>query len=152
MCNKFNNIHFFVDPYVKVQLILDKKKWKKKKTSVKKQTLNPYFNESFTFEVSFEQIQVQSLRISAKYQTTIILTVLLNHLSCRKSSWSSPCGTMTKWARTMRLVRSTWAVMLQETSCDIGQICCLIHASLLPSGTRYCLLSRWTPRWPWNTH
>lgn len=48
----------FVDPYVKVQLVLDKKKWKKKKTSVKKRTLNPYFNESFTFEVSFEQIQV----------------------------------------------------------------------------------------------
>ncbi len=42
---------------MKVQLILDKKKWKKKKTPVKKQTLNPYFNESFTFEVSFEQIQ-----------------------------------------------------------------------------------------------
>uniref|UniRef100_A0A671KH65 Synaptotagmin 8 n=1 Tax=Sinocyclocheilus anshuiensis TaxID=1608454 RepID=A0A671KH65_9TELE len=52
------------DPYVKVQLILDKKKWKKKKTSVKKQTLNPYFNESFTFEVSFEQIQKVQLVIS----------------------------------------------------------------------------------------
>uniref|UniRef100_A0A671QVM9 Synaptotagmin-1-like n=1 Tax=Sinocyclocheilus anshuiensis TaxID=1608454 RepID=A0A671QVM9_9TELE len=52
------------DPYVKVQLILDKKKWKKKKTSVKMQTLNPYFNESFTFEVSFEQIQKVQLVIS----------------------------------------------------------------------------------------
>ncbi|XP_076861728.1 synaptotagmin VIII isoform X2 [Brachyhypopomus gauderio] len=52
------------DPYVKVQLILDKKKWKKKRTSVKKQTLNPYFNESFTFEVSFEQIQRVQLVIS----------------------------------------------------------------------------------------
>ncbi|XP_036431752.1 synaptotagmin VIII isoform X2 [Colossoma macropomum] len=52
------------DPYVKVQLILDKKKWKKRKTTVKKQTLNPYFNESFTFEVSFEQIQKVQLVIS----------------------------------------------------------------------------------------
>ncbi|KAL2093724.1 hypothetical protein ACEWY4_011036 [Coilia grayii] len=52
------------DPYVKVQLILEKKKWKKKKTSVKKRTLNPYFNESFTFEVSFDQIQKVQLVIS----------------------------------------------------------------------------------------
>ncbi|XP_038561136.1 synaptotagmin VIII isoform X1 [Micropterus salmoides] len=52
------------DPYVKVQLALDKRKWKKRKTSVKKKTLNPYFNESFTFDVSFEQIQKVNLVIS----------------------------------------------------------------------------------------
>ncbi|KAL4622719.1 synaptotagmin-1-like [Arapaima gigas] len=52
------------DPYVKVQLILDKRKWKKKTTSVKKKTLNPYFNESFTFDVTFEQIQKVQLVIS----------------------------------------------------------------------------------------
>ncbi|KAK1161656.1 synaptotagmin-2-like isoform X1 [Acipenser oxyrinchus oxyrinchus] len=52
------------DPYIKIQLILDKKKWKKKKTSVKKKTLNPYFNESFTFEVPFKQIQKVQIVIS----------------------------------------------------------------------------------------
>lgn len=52
------------DPYVKVQLSLDKRKWKKRKTSIKKKTLNPYYNESFTFDVSFEQIQRVNLVIS----------------------------------------------------------------------------------------
>ncbi|NWI39385.1 SYT1 protein, partial [Picathartes gymnocephalus] len=43
--------HGLSDPFVKVHLILDRKKWKKKKTSVKKNTLSPYFNEVFVFEV-----------------------------------------------------------------------------------------------------
>jgi len=45
------------DPYVKLSLLLNGKRIKKKKTTIKKCTLNPYFNESFTFEVPFEQIQ-----------------------------------------------------------------------------------------------
>ncbi|KAM5138698.1 synaptotagmin-8 isoform 1-T3 [Mantella aurantiaca] len=54
----------FSDPYVKVQLALNKKKWKRKKTGVKKNTLNPYFNEEFNFDVSLEQIQNVDLIIS----------------------------------------------------------------------------------------
>ncbi|KAG8431405.1 hypothetical protein GDO86_018884, partial [Hymenochirus boettgeri] len=52
------------DPYVKVHLALNKKKWKRKKTAVKKNTIKPYFNEAFTFDVSLEQIQKIDMIIS----------------------------------------------------------------------------------------
>ncbi|XP_008948171.1 PREDICTED: synaptotagmin-A-like, partial [Merops nubicus] len=56
--------HGLSDPFVKVHLILNRKKWKKKTTSVKKNTLSPYFNEAFVFEVPFSQIQNVDLVIS----------------------------------------------------------------------------------------
>ncbi|KFP68268.1 Synaptotagmin-1, partial [Cariama cristata] len=56
--------HGLSDPFVKVHLILNRKKWKKKKTSVKKNTLSPYFNEVFVFEVPFSQIQHVDVVIS----------------------------------------------------------------------------------------
>uniref|UniRef100_A0A3B4TUI2 Synaptotagmin Va n=1 Tax=Seriola dumerili TaxID=41447 RepID=A0A3B4TUI2_SERDU len=46
-----------LSPFVKVVLQHNGKRLKKKKTSVKQNTLNPYFNESFSFEIPFSQIQ-----------------------------------------------------------------------------------------------
>ncbi|XP_056263823.1 synaptotagmin Va isoform X2 [Pseudoliparis swirei] len=45
------------DPFVKVVLQHNGKRLKKKKTTIKQNTLNPYFNESFSFEIPFSQIQ-----------------------------------------------------------------------------------------------
>lgn len=55
------------DPYVKIALLLNGKRMKKKKTTIKKCTLNPYYNESFTFEVPFEQIQVLQLNLQFNF-------------------------------------------------------------------------------------
>jgi len=52
------------DPYVKITLMQGGKRLKKKKTTIKKNTLCPYYNESFSFEVPFEQIQKVSLLVS----------------------------------------------------------------------------------------
>ncbi|KAI6194503.1 Synaptotagmin 1 [Aphelenchoides besseyi] len=52
------------DPYVKIILMQGGKRLKKKKTTIKKCSLNPYYNESFSFEVPFEQIQKVSLMIT----------------------------------------------------------------------------------------
>ncbi|XP_041093594.1 synaptotagmin Va isoform X2 [Polyodon spathula] len=53
------------DPYVKIHLMQNGKRLKKKKTTIKKNTLNPYYNESFSFEVPFEQIQKVQVVITA---------------------------------------------------------------------------------------
>ncbi|VDP16912.1 unnamed protein product [Soboliphyme baturini] len=52
------------DPYVKIVLLQNGKRLKKKKTTIKKCTLNPYYNESFSFEVPFEQIQKVQLLLT----------------------------------------------------------------------------------------
>lgn len=52
------------DPYVKLVLQHNGKRIKKKKTSVKQNTLNPYFNESFSFEIPFSQIQKVQLLVT----------------------------------------------------------------------------------------
>ena len=40
-----------IDPYVKIYLLFNGQRIAKKKTHVKKRTLNPVFNESFVFEL-----------------------------------------------------------------------------------------------------
>ncbi|KAL0273324.1 UNVERIFIED_CONTAM: hypothetical protein PYX00_006017 [Menopon gallinae] len=45
------------DPYVKIYLLCEGKRIKKKKTSIKKSTLSPVFNEAFVFDVPSENIE-----------------------------------------------------------------------------------------------
>lgn len=52
-----------LDPYVKIHFMQNGKRLKKKKTTIKKNSLNPYYNESFSFEVPCEQIEVLGVHI-----------------------------------------------------------------------------------------
>lgn len=54
---------YFLDPYVKVYLLCQGKRIKKKKTSVKKGCLNPVYNEALVFDVPAENIEDVSLII-----------------------------------------------------------------------------------------
>lgn len=57
-CSRFPSL---ADPYVKVYLICQGKRIKKKKTSVKKNTLCPVYNEALVFDVPSENIDDVSL-------------------------------------------------------------------------------------------
>lgn len=59
-------IHFhllFSDPYVKVWLQFGDKRIEKRKTPIFKCTLNPHFNDSFSFNVPWEKIRECSLDV-----------------------------------------------------------------------------------------
>lgn len=70
---------------MKIVLQQNGKRIKKKKTTVKKNTLNPYFNESFSFDVPFEQIQVGVFIITINMKCNILSldagNDLITHLS-----------------------------------------------------------------------
>ncbi|KAI1896283.1 hypothetical protein AGOR_G00093200 [Albula goreensis] len=54
----------FSDPYVKASLICDSRRLKKRKTSIKKNTLNPVYNEALVFDIPHENIDNVSLIIA----------------------------------------------------------------------------------------
>ncbi|XP_064178214.1 synaptotagmin-C-like isoform X2 [Anguilla rostrata] len=54
----------FSDPYVKASLICDGRRLKKRKTSIKKNTLNPVYNEALVFDIPHENIDSVSLIIA----------------------------------------------------------------------------------------
>ena len=51
------------DPYVKVSLLCDGRRLKKRKTTTKKSTLNPVYNEAIIFDIPPENVEQVSLSI-----------------------------------------------------------------------------------------
>lgn len=56
--------HACADPYVKVSLMCDGRRLKKRKTSTKRNTLNPVYNEAIVFDVPPESIDQIHLSIA----------------------------------------------------------------------------------------
>lgn len=54
----------FSDPYVKASLVCEGRRLKKRKTSIKKNTLNPTYNEALVFDIPNENIENVSLIIA----------------------------------------------------------------------------------------
>jgi len=87
---KSKDINGLSDPYVKVWLMFGEKRVEKKKTPIYKCNLNPTFNQTFEFEVPWEQIRDCSLDISVMDFDTIGRNELIGRLQigCRNTSGS----------------------------------------------------------------
>ncbi|XP_068964728.1 LOW QUALITY PROTEIN: synaptotagmin-8 [Petaurus breviceps papuanus] len=95
------------DSYVKIRLLLNQKKGKKKKTTVKKNTSSPYFNEAFAFPVPSSQIQNVDLLVS-----------VWGH---RCLSRGEPCGKLVLGCRGTGHQLQHWSDMLAHARRPIAQ-------------------------------
>ncbi|TMS14393.1 Synaptotagmin-like protein 2 [Larimichthys crocea] len=75
------------DPYVKCYLLPDKTKLGKRKTTVKKKTLNPNFNEILRFKVLMEVLKTQDLNISVWHNDTFGRNSFLGEVDLDLSEW-----------------------------------------------------------------
>ncbi|KAL7645439.1 UNVERIFIED_CONTAM: hypothetical protein RMT77_003825 [Armadillidium vulgare] len=95
------------DPYVKVSLLCQGKRIKKKKTSVKRATLNPVYNESLVFDVPNENIQ----------DTTLLVKVL----DYDRVGSNELMGVVVIGNQAMGQGRDHWIEMLESSRYPIAQ-------------------------------
>ncbi|XP_069390694.1 uncharacterized protein [Paralichthys olivaceus] len=75
------------DPYVKSYLVPDKSNLGKRKTSVKKKTLNPTFNEILRYRVRMEYLRTQTLILSVWHHDTFGRNSFLGEVEVDLSKW-----------------------------------------------------------------
>ncbi|XP_076002593.1 synaptotagmin-like protein 2 isoform X2 [Genypterus blacodes] len=75
------------DPYIKSYLVPDKANLGKRKTSVKKKTLNPTFNEILRYRVRMEYLRTQKLILSVWHHDTFGRNSFLGEVDVDLSKW-----------------------------------------------------------------
>ncbi|TNN59857.1 Synaptotagmin-like protein 2 [Liparis tanakae] len=76
------------DPYVKSYLVPDKANLGKRKTSVKKKTQNPTFNEILRYRVRMEYLRTQTLILSVWHHDTFGKNSFLGEVDVNLSKWN----------------------------------------------------------------
>ena len=62
--NSFDQSYlFFLDPYVKLLLFHNDKRIAKRKTHVKRNTLNPTFDDTFDFDLPYEEDNLKNIKL-----------------------------------------------------------------------------------------
>ncbi|XP_069742965.1 synaptotagmin-like protein 1 isoform X5 [Narcine bancroftii] len=75
------------DPYVKTYLLPDHSRPSKRKTSVKKSTLNPYYNEILKYKIQKQELQNRTLNVSVWHNDTLGHNVFLGETEVEMSNW-----------------------------------------------------------------
>ncbi|XP_068186432.1 synaptotagmin-like protein 2 isoform X2 [Antennarius striatus] len=75
------------DPYVKCYLLPDKTKLGKRKTTVKKKTVNPTYNEIIRFKIMMEDLKIQTLNMSVWHNDPFRRNCFLGEVDVDMSEW-----------------------------------------------------------------
>ncbi|XP_062392633.1 synaptotagmin-like protein 2 isoform X1 [Sardina pilchardus] len=76
------------DPYVKCYLLPDKAKLGKRKTGVKKKTLNPTFNEILRYKISLDTLRITMLNLSVWHNDNFGRNSFLGEVDVDLREWS----------------------------------------------------------------
>ncbi|XP_035522410.1 synaptotagmin-like protein 2 isoform X2 [Morone saxatilis] len=95
------------DPYVKCYLLPDKTKLGKRKTNVKKKTLNPTYNEILRFKIMIEVLKTQNLNISVWHNDTFGRNSFLGEVDLDLSEWDFSNTQINEYALKPRVLEHT---------------------------------------------
>ncbi|NXQ54913.1 SYTL3 protein, partial [Anthoscopus minutus] len=76
------------NPYVKVYLLPDKSPWSKRKTAVKKSTVDPEFDETLKYKIEYSQLKRQQLQISVWHAGALKYRVFLGEVVIPLAAWN----------------------------------------------------------------
>ncbi|XP_043913449.1 synaptotagmin-like protein 4 [Protopterus annectens] len=76
------------NPYVKSYLLPDKSRQGKRKTSIKRSTVNPIFNETLTYEISESQLIMRTLQLSVWHYDRFGRNTFLGEVELPLDSWN----------------------------------------------------------------
>ncbi|XP_072913484.1 synaptotagmin-like protein 2 [Hemitrygon akajei] len=84
------------DPYVKTYLLPDRSWTSKRKTSVKKATLNPQYNETLKYKVRKQDLLNRTLNVSVWHNDTLGRNIFLGEIDVQMNKWDWYDNTL-KW-------------------------------------------------------
>ncbi|GAA6229934.1 synaptotagmin-like protein 1 isoform X1 [Lates japonicus] len=80
------------DPYVKTYLLPDKSSHSKKKTSVKKKTLNPIYDQTLRYKVRIGELRSRTLNLSVWHAEPLGRNVFLGEVEVALGQWDWTCN------------------------------------------------------------
>ncbi|XP_072302934.1 synaptotagmin-like protein 2 isoform X1 [Eucyclogobius newberryi] len=94
------------DPYVKCYLLPDKTKLGKRKTVIKKKTVNPTYNEILRFKILLEVLKSQHLNVSVWHNDTFRRNSFLGEVDLDLSQWDFNNAQINEYALKARTTSS----------------------------------------------
>ncbi|XP_034401899.1 synaptotagmin-like protein 1 isoform X2 [Cyclopterus lumpus] len=80
------------DPYVKTYLLPDKSNHSKKKTAVKKNTLNPVYDQTLRYKVRIGELRSRTLNLSVWHAEPLSRNVFLGEVEVSLGLWDWTCS------------------------------------------------------------